>query len=96
MDQKSYIYIYSFVILNLVSNYTFFLVAQSYYFILLFFLVIFNVTNSFVILEWKYTLMDMIMLYAIIYLWTYCHPTWTHYTDSEPTRLCSFSLMLHT
>jgi hypothetical protein len=36
----------------------------------IFFLVIFNVTNSFVKLEWKYTLMDMIMLYAIIYLWT--------------------------
>ena len=35
--------------------------------------------------------MNMIMLYTIIYLWTSnCHPTWTHYTDSEPTRLCSF------
>ena len=25
-----------------------------------------------------------------------CHPTWTHYTDSEPTSLCSFTLMLRT
>jgi hypothetical protein len=24
-----------------------------------------------------------------------CHSTWTHYRDSDPTSLCSFSLMLH-
>ena len=32
----------------------------------IFHLVIFNVTNSFVILKWKYTLMNMIMLYIFM------------------------------
>ena len=25
-----------------------------------------------------------------------CYPIWTHYTDSESTSLCSFSLVLRT
>jgi hypothetical protein len=33
------------------------------------------------------------MLYTIIYLWTSnCHPTWTHYTDSEHKIMIFFFL----
>ena len=59
-----------------------FLVAQSYYFFILFFFT-YTGNESFVQIEqWKYTLMNMIMLYTIIYLWTQCQivvPLYTLY-----------------